>query len=133
MKRARGPTPTPAAVLRYAEVLHAGHRESSTSRKPLHRTINMAAISGGRPTSPAPRPCVKTGKPHWTYDLKSHWGSPCLVEDKIYLGDQLVFQLFWAKLKPPATKTVDVQVAVYSTPGWWPATCSTFPRSDLIS
>lgn len=32
---------------------------------------------------------VKTGKPHWTYDmLAASWGSPLIVEDKIYVGDE---------------------------------------------
>ena len=69
----------------------------------MHRTISMATIKGGLlviPDIAGLLHCldVKTGKPHWTYDLKSQiWGSPCLVEDKIYVGDQdgdvLVFQL----------------------------------------
>jgi outer membrane protein assembly factor BamB len=35
--------------------------------------------------------CVdaKTGKPHWTYDLlAASWGSPLIVEDKVYIGDE---------------------------------------------
>ena len=32
---------------------------------------------------------VKTGKPYWTYDmLAASWGSPLIVEDKIYVGDE---------------------------------------------
>ena len=32
---------------------------------------------------------AKTGKVYWTHDLMSQiWGSPCLVEGKIYIGDQ---------------------------------------------
>jgi outer membrane protein assembly factor BamB len=31
---------------------------------------------------------VKTGKPHWTYDMfAAAWGSPLIVEDKVYIGD----------------------------------------------
>ena len=61
---------------------------------------------------------AKTGKVHWTYDLKSQiWGSPCLVEDKMYLGDQdgdvAVFQL---STKPNLLATNAMQAAVYSTP-----------------
>lgn len=32
---------------------------------------------------------AKTGKPHWTYDmLSATWGSPLLVEGKVYIGDE---------------------------------------------
>ncbi|MBL0159321.1 MAG: PQQ-binding-like beta-propeller repeat protein [Bryobacterales bacterium] len=31
---------------------------------------------------------MKTGKPHWSFDLKSPvWGSPLLADGKVYLGD----------------------------------------------
>ncbi|MEX0936632.1 MAG: PQQ-binding-like beta-propeller repeat protein [Pirellulales bacterium] len=31
---------------------------------------------------------AKTGKPHWTYDMfAAAWGSPLIVEDKVYIGD----------------------------------------------
>jgi len=32
---------------------------------------------------------AKTGKVHWTYDmLAAAWGSPLIVEDKVYIGDE---------------------------------------------
>lgn len=32
---------------------------------------------------------AQTGKPHWTYDmLSAAWGSPLIVEDKVYVGDE---------------------------------------------
>jgi outer membrane protein assembly factor BamB len=32
---------------------------------------------------------AQTGVPHWTYDLMSEvWGSPLIVEDKVYIGDE---------------------------------------------
>ena len=32
---------------------------------------------------------VETGKPLWTYDLMAQaWGSPLIVEDKVYIGDE---------------------------------------------
>ena len=32
---------------------------------------------------------AKTGKSHWTYDmLAAAWGSPLIVEDKVYVGDE---------------------------------------------
>jgi outer membrane protein assembly factor BamB len=32
---------------------------------------------------------LKTGKPHWTYDMfAAIWGSPMIIGDKVYLGDE---------------------------------------------
>lgn len=32
---------------------------------------------------------AKTGKPHWVYDmLAASWGSPLIVDDKVYIGDE---------------------------------------------
>ena len=32
---------------------------------------------------------VKTGKPFWTHDMfAAIWGSPMLIDDKVYLGDE---------------------------------------------
>src|SRR5690606_3221166 len=32
---------------------------------------------------------AKTGKSHWNYDMFSAaWGSPLLVDDKVYIGDE---------------------------------------------
>ena len=32
---------------------------------------------------------VKTGKPYWTHDMfAAIWGSPMIIDDKVYLGDE---------------------------------------------
>ncbi len=32
---------------------------------------------------------LKTGKPHWTHDMfAAIWGSPMIIDDKVYLGDE---------------------------------------------
>jgi outer membrane protein assembly factor BamB len=32
---------------------------------------------------------AQTGKVHWTYDmLSASWGSPLIVDDKVYIGDE---------------------------------------------
>ena len=32
---------------------------------------------------------AKTGKPHWSYDmLAASWGSPLIVDDHVYIGDE---------------------------------------------
>ena len=64
--------------------------------------------------------CVdaKTGKPHWTYDMFAQaWGSPCIVEGKVYIGDDdgdvTIFELS-SKMK--IIKEINMDNAVYSTP-----------------
>jgi len=61
---------------------------------------------------------AKTGKVHWTYDtLASVWGSPLIVDGKIYLGDEdgdvVVFELS-PRLKLLAENNVGN--SVYSAP-----------------
>ena len=60
-----------------------------------------------------------TGKVHWTYDLLSAaWGSPLIVEDKVYIGDEdgelAVFELKAEPHEPIAE--IDMRNSVYSTP-----------------
>jgi hypothetical protein len=32
---------------------------------------------------------LKTGQPHWTHDMfAAIWGSPMIIDDKVYLGDE---------------------------------------------
>ena len=64
--------------------------------------------------------CVdaKTGKPHWTYDMfAAAWGSPCIVEGKVYIGDEdgdvTIFELS-SEMK--IIKEINMDNAVYSTP-----------------
>jgi outer membrane protein assembly factor BamB len=61
---------------------------------------------------------VKTGKPHWTFDLNSPvWGSPLLADGKVYLGnadgDLAVFKAS-SEMKKPSV--IDMADSVYSTP-----------------
>ena len=74
----------------------------------MHRTLGMAAVSDDLLVIADLAGLVhcldaRTGKVHWTYDtLAAVWGSPLLVDGKIYLadedGDVAVFELA-AKLK----------------------------------
>ena len=61
---------------------------------------------------------AKTGKVHWTHDMLARvWGSPLVVEGKIYLGDEdgdLVVLELATKLKLLATN--DMGNSVYSAP-----------------
>jgi outer membrane protein assembly factor BamB len=114
--------PNSAAVWRYAG-FDANGDGKLDFEETMHRTLSMATIRSGLlviPDIAGLLHCldVKTGKVHWTYDMKSQiWGSACLVEDKIYLGDQdgdvLVFAL---STKPKLLATNAMQSAIYSTP-----------------
>ena len=62
---------------------------------------------------------AKTGKVHWTYDmLAAAWGSPLIVEDKVYIGDEdgdvCVFDLTAEPHEPIAE--INMGNSVYSTP-----------------
>ena len=116
------PNPNSAAVWQYtgSDAKAAGKPDF---KETMHRTLGMAAIKDDLLVIADIAGLVhcldaKTGKPHWTYDLMSQiWGSPCLVDGKIYLGDQdgdvAVFELS-PKLKLLAKNAMGD--AVYSTP-----------------
>lgn len=62
---------------------------------------------------------AKTGKVNWTYDLLSAaWGSPLIVENKVYIGDEdgevAIFELSAEPHEPIAE--IDMRNSVYSTP-----------------
>ena len=62
---------------------------------------------------------AKTGAVHWTYDmLAAAWGSPLIVEDHVYIGDEdgdvSVFNLSSEKHDPIAE--INMGNSVYSTP-----------------
>ncbi|RIK74449.1 MAG: serine/threonine protein kinase [Planctomycetota bacterium] len=60
----------------------------------MHRTISTPVIKDGIlyiPDFSGLFHCLdaKTGKVHWVYDMLSAcWGSPLVVEDKVYIGDE---------------------------------------------
>ena len=61
---------------------------------------------------------AKTGKAHWTYDMRScAWASPLIVEDKVYIGnedgDVLIFRL---SEKLELVNKVEMGMAIYTTP-----------------
>ena len=61
---------------------------------------------------------AKTGKCHWTHDmLAACWGSPLIVDGKVYIGDEdgnvLVFKFGKEK---KLLSTIDMGSSVYSTP-----------------
>lgn len=116
------PNPNSAAVWHYAGFDANGDGKLDFTET-MHRSLSAAAIKDDLLVIADLAGLVhcldaKTGKVHWTHDLMSQvWGSPCLVDDKIYLGDQdgdvVVFELS-AKCKLLAKNPMGD--AVYSTP-----------------
>ncbi len=116
------PNPNSAAVWHYAGFDANGDGKLDFNET-MHRTLGMAAIKDDLLVIADIAGLVhcldaKTGKVHWTHDLMSQiWGSPCLVDGRIYLGDQdgdvAVFALA-PKLKLLAKNAMGA--AVYSTP-----------------
>ncbi len=64
--------------------------------------------------------CVdaQTGKPHWTYDmLAASWGSPLIVEDKVYIGDEDGdVAIFRVASEQEQLAEINMGSSVYSTP-----------------
>jgi len=116
------PNPNSAAVWCYAG-FDANGDGNLDFGETMHRTLSMVAIKDGLLVTADLAGLVhcldaKTGKVHWTHDLMAQiWGSPCLADGKIFLGDQdgnvNVFELS-PKFKLLATNAMDD--AVYSTP-----------------
>ncbi len=116
------PNANSAAVWHYAS--HDANADGQLDFvETMHRTLGMAAIKDNLLVIADLAGLVhcleaKTGKVHWTYDmLAAVWGSPLVVDGKIYLGDEdgdlVVFELS-PKLKLLATN--DMGSSVYSTP-----------------
>jgi len=116
------PNPNSAAVWRYAG-FDANGNGKLDFEETMHRSISMAVIKDGLLVIGDLSGLVhcldvKTGKVHWTHDLMSQiWGSPCVVDGKIYIGDQdgdvAVFEL---SSKPKLLAKNAMGDAVYSTP-----------------
>ena len=85
--------PNSAAVWHYSEVDRNGNGKADFEET-MHRTVGSAAIKDGIlyiADFSGLFHCVdaKTGKPHWTYDmLSAAWGSPLVVDGKVYIGDE---------------------------------------------
>jgi outer membrane protein assembly factor BamB len=87
------PNPNSAAVWHYSQVDRNGNGKFEFDEV-MHRTVGSVAIkddilyiadfSGVFHCLDA-----NTGKPHWTYDmLSATWGSPLIVDGKVYIGDE---------------------------------------------
>lgn len=116
------PNPNSAALWHYAENDANGDGRLDFEET-MHRTLSMVAVKDNLLVIADLAGLVhcldaRTGKVHWTHDmLAAVWGSPLIVEGKIYLGDEdgdlVVFELS-SKLKVLATN--DMGSSVYSSP-----------------
>lgn len=119
------PNPNSAVVWHYSEYDRDGDGEFSFEET-MHRTCGTAAIkddilyiadfSGLFHCLDA-----RTGKPHWTYDmLAASWGSPLIVDGKVYIGDEDGDVAIFRHSSDPADAEPIAEInmgnSVYSTP-----------------
>ena len=87
------PNPNSAAVWHYASYDLNGDGKLDFPEI-MHRTLGTATIKDDLlfiADFSGMLHCLdaKTGKPHWDYDmLAACWGSACVVEDKVYIGNE---------------------------------------------
>ena len=85
--------PNSAVIWHYSEYDQNGDGEIDFEET-MHRSCGTVAIKDGVlyvADFSGLLHCLdeNTGKPHWTYDLMAQaWGSPLIVEDKVYIGDE---------------------------------------------
>ncbi len=116
------PNPNSAAVWRYTG-FDANGNGKLDFEETMHRSISMAVIKDGLLviadlSGRGPLPGREDRQAHWTHDLMSAvWGSPCVADGKIYIGDQdgdvAVFEL---SSKPKLLAKNAMGDKVYSTP-----------------
>jgi outer membrane protein assembly factor BamB len=116
------PNPNSAAVWHYAGF--DKNKDGKTEfEETMHRTCGTVAIKDGLlfvADFSGLFHCLdaKTGIPHWTHDmLAAAWGSPLIVDGKVYIGDEdgdiCVFKLS-KEMELLAENTMEN--SVYSTP-----------------
>ena len=61
---------------------------------------------------------LKTGRPHWTHDmLAASWGSPLIVDGKVYIGDEDGdISIFRLSKEKDLIAEINMGNSVYSTP-----------------
>lgn len=124
------PNPNSAAIWHYSEFDQNGN-DKIEFEETMHRSCGTVAIRGGIlyiADFSGLFHCLdaETGKVNWTYDmLSAAWGSPLIVEDKVYIGDEDgEVAIFRHAADPeiamtdgePAYGTQNMGNSVYSTP-----------------
>jgi outer membrane protein assembly factor BamB len=117
------PNPNSGVVWKYTGYDANGNGKLEFEEQ-FHRSISTVAIKNDLlfvPDFSGLLHCVdaQTGKEYWSYDmLAAAWGSPLIVGDKVYVGDEdgdiVVFNLSKEKHDPVAE--INMGNAVYSTP-----------------
>jgi len=89
----------------------------------IHRSISTVAVGGGLVYAAdydGVLHCLdaRTGKLQWTHDTMAHiWGSPLLVDGKIYLGNEDgVLTLLKAGRERKVIRTIDFPAPIHSSP-----------------
>ena len=116
------PNPNSAAVWHYPGFDADGNGKLSFEET-MHRTCGTVAIKDGLlfvADFSGLFHCLdlKTGKPHWTYDmLAAAWGSPLIADGKVYIGDEdgdiTIFKL---ASEQEMLAEINMGTSVYSTP-----------------
>ena len=92
-RRGEGRTRTRAAIWEYTGHDANGDGEMAFEER-MHRALGMVAVKDGLLVVADLAGLVhcldaKTGRVHWTHDMMATvWGSPLVVDGKIYLGDE---------------------------------------------
>lgn len=130
------PNPNSAAVWHYSKQDWNGDGEIEDFVEEMHRSMGTVAIKDDILFIADYSGLVhclnaKTGKVHWTYDmLAPAWGSPLIVENRVYIGDEDGdVSIFPVSIDPkvamktdendemvPGHGTVSMEESVYSTP-----------------
>jgi outer membrane protein assembly factor BamB len=116
------PNPNSAAKWHYAW-FDANKNGKSDFEETMHRTCGTAAIKGDLlfvADFSGLFHCldVRTGQPHWTYDmLAASWASPLIVDDKVYIGDEDGdIAIFDCSAEQNQLGEINMGSSVYSTP-----------------
>lgn len=117
------PNPNSGVVWKYTGYDANGNGKLEFEEQ-FHRSISTVAIKDDLlfvPDFSGLLHCVdaQTGREYWSYDmLAAAWGSPLIVGDKVYVGDEdgdiVIFNLSREKHEPVAE--INMGNAVYSTP-----------------
>jgi outer membrane protein assembly factor BamB len=116
------PNPNSAAVWHYTGFDADGNGKLAFEET-MHRTCGTVAIQDGLlfiADFSGLVHCldVKTGKPHWTYDmLAASWGSPLIADGKVYIGDEDGdVTIFEVSPEMKIIGEINMGNSVYSTP-----------------
>jgi outer membrane protein assembly factor BamB len=122
------PNPNSALVWHYDKVDQNGDGKFDFEET-MHRTIGSVAIKNdllfiadfsGLFHCLDAKQTTSDGKPvvYWTYDMfAASWGSPLIVDDKVYIGDEDGdVSIFKLADKMEQIGEINMQNAVYSTP-----------------